>query len=203
MPWLRRAFGALGVRVVLRGAAPAPAPMPPSTGGRGGVLFASNHRTLLDAVFLSVALGRPVVTITYSVSRLSELLSPIRTVRLARDRATDAATIRGMLDGGDLAICPEGMSGCLQMGTTCREPYLLRFSALFAELTDDIVPVATECWTSMFHGTTARGCKAMDPFYFFMNPFPEYTVTFLDKLPAELTCGGSGGKSSHDVANHE
>lgn len=115
MPWLRRAFGALGVRVVLRGAAPAPAPMPPSTGGRGGVLFASNHRTLLDAVFLSVALGRPVVTITYSVSRLSELLSPIRTVRLARDRATDAATIRGMLDGGDLAICPEGMSGCLQM----------------------------------------------------------------------------------------
>jgi hypothetical protein len=54
----------------------------------------------------------------------------------------------------------------------------------------------------MFHGTTARGCKAMDPFYFFMNPFPEYTVTFLDKLPAELTCGGSGGKSSHDVANH-
>uniref|UniRef100_A0A0E0CVP5 Phospholipid/glycerol acyltransferase domain-containing protein n=1 Tax=Oryza meridionalis TaxID=40149 RepID=A0A0E0CVP5_9ORYZ len=191
MPWLRRAFGALGVRVVVRGA---PSPPPPSAGGRGGVLFASNHRTLLDAVFLSVALGRPVATITYSVSRLSEVLSPIRTVRLARDRATDAATIRGMLDDGDLAICPEG--------TTCREPYLLRFSALFAELTDDIVPVATECRTSMFHGTTARGCKAMDPFYFFMNPFPEYTVTFLDKLPAELTCGGGGGKSSHDVANH-
>ncbi|KAF0912893.1 hypothetical protein E2562_019473 [Oryza meyeriana var. granulata] len=192
MPWLRRVFGALGVRVVVRGAPPPPG-ADSAAGGRAGVLFACSHRTLLDAIFLSVALGRPVAAVTYSLSRLSELLSPIRTVRLTRDRATDAAVIRSMLDVGDLAICPEG--------TTCREPFLLRFSALFAELTDDIVPVATECRMSMFHGTTARGWKGMDPFYFFMNPFPEYTVTFLNKLPAELTCGG-GGKSSHDVANH-
>lgn len=39
----------------------------------------------------------------------------------------------------------------------------------------------------------------MDPFYFFMNPSPAYDVTFLEKLPEDLTCGG--GKSSHEVAN--
>ena len=31
----------------------------------------------------------------------------------------------------------------------------------------------------MFHGTTARGWKGMDPFYFFLTPSPAYVVTFL------------------------
>ena len=185
MPWVYYAFWALGVRVVVRG-------NPPPRSG-SGVLFACSHRTLLDPIFLSAALGRPVAAVTYSLSRLSELLSPIRTVRLSRDRATDAAMIRRLLQEGDLAICPEG--------TTSREPFLLRFSALFAELTDEVVPVAMETRMGMFHGNTARGWKGMDPFYFFMNPSPVYTVTFLSKLPSELTCGG-GGRPSHEVANY-
>ncbi|KAG6405651.1 hypothetical protein SASPL_133243 [Salvia splendens] len=186
MPLVYYAFWALGVRVTIKGNPP-----PPPT-NNSGVLFICSHRTLLDPIFLSTALGRPIPAVTYSVSRLSELISPIPTVRLTRDRATDASMIKKLLQKGDLAICPEG--------TTCREPFLLRFSALFAELTDELVPVAMVNRMSMFHGTTARGWKGMDPFYFFMNPSPAYEVTFLNKLPRELTCGG--GKTSHDVANY-
>ncbi|GAB2275173.1 hypothetical protein Dimus_009935 [Dionaea muscipula] len=156
-----------------------------------GVLYVCNHRTLLDPVMLDIFLAKPLTALTYSLSKMSEILAPLRTVRLTRDRKQDRETMERMLSEGDLVVCPEG--------TTCREPYLLRFSSLFTELADEIVPVAINSHVTMFYGTTAGGLKCLDSWFFLMNPKPCYHVNVLGKLPRDQTC--AGGKSSFEVAN--
>ncbi|KAI3425453.1 PlsC domain-containing protein [Psidium guajava] len=139
-----------------------------------GLLYVCNHRTLLDPLYLSFALKRNFTAVTYSLSRVSEILSPIKTVRLTRNRDKDAVMMEKLLQQGDLVICPEG--------TTCREPYLLRFSPLFSEMSDQVVPVALDVEVGMFYGTTASGLKCFDPLFFFMNPNPSYRLQLLEKV---------------------
>lgn len=166
--------------------------IPKKTQPNKGVLFVCTHRTLLDPVFLSTSLAKPLTAVTYSLSKISEFIAPIKTVRLTRNRKQDSETMQKLLSEGDLVVCPEG--------TTCREPYLLRFSSLFAELADEIVPVAMDTNVSMFYGTTASGLKCLDPIFFLMNPKPSYHIQILEKVPKEFT--RAGGKSSFEVANH-
>ncbi|XP_068493469.1 probable glycerol-3-phosphate acyltransferase 3 [Phaseolus vulgaris] len=137
-------------------------------------LYVCNHRTLLDPLYISFSLQKNMTALTYSLSKMSEMLSPIKTVRLMRNRDEDANMMKHLLGQGDLVVCPEG--------TTCREPYLLRFSPLFSEMCDEIVPVAVDTHVSMFHGTTAGGLKCLDPFFFLMNPSPIYTVKLLQHV---------------------
>ncbi|KAK1293926.1 putative glycerol-3-phosphate acyltransferase 3 [Acorus calamus] len=156
-----------------------------------GQLYVCNHRTLLDPIYVSASLnGGGVRAVVYSVSRFSELISPIKTVMLTRDREEDRRRMEsGLRRGRGLVVCPEG--------TTCREPFLLRFSPLFAELTEEVVPVAIEVHVSTFYGTTAGGFKSLDPVFMLMNPFTSYKVEFLEKVKTT-----TGGGSSIDVANH-
>ncbi|KAL0346870.1 UNVERIFIED_CONTAM: putative glycerol-3-phosphate acyltransferase 3 [Sesamum calycinum] len=119
-----------------------------TTNNANGALYVCNHRTLLDPLMLSYGLGTPLTAVVYSLSRVSEIISPIKTARLTRNREQDAELMHKLLSEGNLAVCPEG--------TTCREPYLLRFSPLFTEISDRIFPAAIDYDVSMFYGTTAR-----------------------------------------------
>lgn len=158
-----------------------------------GIFYVCNHRTLLDPLYVQSVLDKPLSTVTYSISKFTELIAPIRTIHLTRDREKDGMAMKKLLSYGDVVVCTEG--------TTCREPYLLRFSPLFAELAYDIVPVAIDVQVSMFYGTTASGCKCLDYAFHFLNPYPTYCIKFLEKLPDSHTCK-FGGVSKFEVANH-
>ncbi|XP_068663081.1 probable glycerol-3-phosphate acyltransferase 2 [Aristolochia californica] len=164
----------------------------PIQGKSKGTLYVCNHRTLLDPIYLSFSLNKSVTAVTYSLSRVSEILSPIKTVSLTRNKEQDRNRMEGLLRQGDLLVCPEG--------TTCREPFLLRFSPLFAEITKEIVPVAMNTHVSMFYGTTAGGLKCLDPLFFLMNPNPGYEAELLEKMTDE-TESWAVDKSSIEVAN--
>jgi glycerol-3-phosphate acyltransferase len=154
-----------------------------------GRLYVCNHRTLLDPITVAACLNKPVTAVTYSVSPVSELIAPIRTARLTRDRDEDRRRMAALLARGDLVVCPEG--------TTCREPYLLRFSPLFAELTAEVTPVALETNVDMFYGTSTKpASKVLDPLYFMMNPRPEYRVEFLEPVRTAATNGDEQGGHS-------
>ncbi|KAJ7977692.1 glycerol-3-phosphate acyltransferase 3 [Quillaja saponaria] len=163
---------------------------------QNGNLYVCNHRTLLDPLYLCFTLKKNITAVTYSLSRMSEILAPIKTVRLTRNRDQDAMMMKKLLNQGDLVVCPEG--------TTCREPYLLRFSPLFSEMSDEIIPVAIDTHVSMFYGTTAGGLKCLDPLFFLMNPSPIYTVRLLEKVSGLSSAGSSycsNDKTRFDVAN--
>ncbi|XP_039827378.1 probable glycerol-3-phosphate acyltransferase 3 [Panicum virgatum] len=188
LPWRLSSVvaGLTGVRVRVVG--PTPAAAGSNAEPHGGRLYACNHRTLLDPVGIACALKRPVAAVTYSLSRLSEVLSPIPLRRLTRNREEDRRRMSSMLARGDVVVCPEG--------TTCREPYLLRFSPLFAELASEVTPVAVDARTTVFYATsTSPVAKSFDSVYFLMNPRPEYSVQFLEPVNTE------SGKSSIEVAN--
>ncbi|KAJ4795396.1 hypothetical protein LUZ62_046642 [Rhynchospora pubera] len=161
-----------------------------------GHVYVCNHRTLFDPLYISGALGRDVIATTYSVSRVAEFLSPIKTIRLTRNKEVDRKKMETLLSEGEIVVCPEG--------TTCREPYLLRFSPLFTELNRVITPVALTSHVGMFYGTTASGKKYLDPLYFVMNPSAHYTVEILDKV--DTSNGDNLGKQwrngYYEVANY-
>ncbi|GJM88747.1 hypothetical protein PR202_ga05300 [Eleusine coracana subsp. coracana] len=181
-PRAASAYKLLGVKLVVRGHPPPPPS--PKNGRAGGVLFVCNHRTVLDPAMLAAALGRKVTCATYD-SDDDSITSSAPLVTLSGNRDLDAARVGRLLDEGhDVVVFPEG--------ATSRDAFLLRFGARFAGLTDRIVPVALHARETMFHGS--------DPYLFFMNPRPAYEVTFLNRLPRELTCGG--GRAPGEVASY-
>ncbi|CAI0447746.1 unnamed protein product [Linum tenue] len=182
-----------GMRFVFTGTPPPP---PPGRSG-GGTMYVCNHRTLLDPIVIALALLNTTATaVTYSVSKFNEVISPVRNVPLTRDRERDGRIMEEILRHGDVVVCPEG--------TTCREPYLLRFSPLFAEVAGGsagkIVPVAVNVGVSMFYGSTASGLKLLDPAFHLLNPCPLYSANFLVAVPTP-SAAAAAAAGGIEVAN--
>ncbi|KAH0450162.1 hypothetical protein IEQ34_020854 [Dendrobium chrysotoxum] len=187
-----------GIKWKVRGEAPSSLNLQnsinhPNTKSAAGQLYICNHKTLLDPNVISLALNRKASSVSYGLSQFSAMISPIKINWLTRNLEEDRKRMERILSRGeDLVVCAEG--------TTCREPYLLRFSPLFTELTDQIVPVAIDLHVSMFYATSVSGHKWMDPFYFLMNPYTCYELEFLEKVDTSRV--RTGYCSRFDMANH-
>ena len=114
-----------------------------------GQVYVCNHRTLLDPLYLSFTLMKPLTAVTYSLSKMSAFLAPIKTIRLRRDRNQERQLMHTVLKNqGDLVVCPAG--------TTCREPFLFRFGPLFPELGEEIIPVVVDSLVIIFFWATSE-----------------------------------------------
>ncbi|KAL5996122.1 hypothetical protein ACLOJK_026195 [Asimina triloba] len=153
------------------------------------------ERFLKDYMGVEVVLGRDLKVVC---GRKRKQCFELKEEEKVVDDAIGIGRLKRCLDHPLLSLCKEiyliGFQAYLLS-------YLLRFSPLFAELTDEIVPVALVAHVSMFYGTTAGGLKYLDSLFFLMNPFPSYDVEVLGKVPKEMTCGGGAGISRIDVAN--
>ena len=99
------------------------------------------------------------------------------------------------------ALKEEGRAVVFPEETTCREPFLMKFSPLFSQLSDQIAPVAIKVKEEIFYGTSPEGdSRFLDILFFLMNPRPGYEITFLEMLPEEWT--RRGGRTKEEIAGH-
>ncbi|KAL7105464.1 hypothetical protein ACP275_07G046400 [Erythranthe tilingii] len=118
-------FHILGCPITVKGAPP------PKAKNSNGVAFVCSHRSLVDSVAVSAAIGRSTTSVAYSIARLTEIASPVKTRRMTRNRAHDAKIIRES------------------------------FSPKEQQLTDEIVPVVVNLrvghkWLDMFFAMSPR-----------------------------------------------
>lgn len=100
----------------------------PKAGNSGGVLFVCNHRTMIDPLVISYALGRSIPAVLISdLSRFYDILSPVPIVRFTRNRDVDAVMMKQELSKGDLVVCPEG--------SICYQPFVLRLNCEYIYIT--------------------------------------------------------------------
>ena len=60
-----------------------------ASSSKRGTLYVSNHKTLFDPLYISMCLNKPLTAVTYSLSKFSEVLAPIKTIRITRNKEQD------------------------------------------------------------------------------------------------------------------
>ncbi|MQM11501.1 hypothetical protein Taro_044408 [Colocasia esculenta] len=78
-----------------------------------GGLFSCNHRILADPIYISITLDMLVNIVTYSLSKVCEWVSVIKTYSQLRKSEEDRKLMKEMLWKGDLMIYLEGLPGAV------------------------------------------------------------------------------------------